>query len=47
MHERKTSRVKAAHRVDGGLSGRALNLSLGLLGISLLLLLLVKGAGSG
>jgi len=47
MQQRTTSRVKVAHRSNGGLTGRALNLSLGLLAISLLLLLLLKGAGSG
>jgi hypothetical protein len=47
MQRRTTSRVKVAHRIDGGLSRRALNLSLGLLAISLILLLLVQGAGSG
>jgi len=39
MHARKKSQVKVAHRSHGEHAARALNLSLGLLAISLLLIL--------
>jgi hypothetical protein len=47
MNERNSRRAKAAHRMIGEQPLNALNLSLGLLAISLLLLLLTQGAGSG
>jgi len=48
MYSRANDRAEAAHRTEGGLSLRILNLSLGLLlGSGIALLLLVSGAGSG
>lgn len=47
MYEREKSPAKAALSTAGVRSLRALNLSLGLLALSVLLLLLIQGAGTG